>query len=120
MLSLDTSQSFFLSNLRPRDSKYQTVLINERADTHNRYRVDGLALMKAARLLEGRGLEIVGYYHSHPNHPAQYSDYDRDHALPNMSYVIVSVMNGVVEKTLSWLLQEDRTSMNPQPISIES
>ncbi len=95
-------------------------LTNERAETRNRYRVDGLTLMRAERSLEAQGLEIVGYYHSHPDHPAQYSEYDRDHALPNMSYVIVSVMNGLVETTLSWLLQEDRASMNPQPISIKS
>ncbi len=94
-------------------------LINERAETRNRYRVDGLILMKAERQLEAEGLEIIGYYHSHPDHPAQYSDYDRDHALPNMSYVICSVLNGRVAKTLSWVLQEDPSSMTPQLISVE-
>ena len=95
-------------------------LINERADTRNRYRVDGLILMRAERSLEAEGLEIVGYYHSHPDHPAQYSEYDRDHALPNMSYVICSVLNGRAVKTLSWVLAEDRSLMTPQSISIES
>ncbi|MEE2751011.1 MAG: M67 family metallopeptidase [Myxococcota bacterium] len=95
-------------------------LINERAETRNRYRVDGLILMKAERQLEAAGLEIIGYYHSHPDHPAQYSDYDRDHALPNMSYVICSVLEGRADKTLSWILQEDRSSMIPQLIAIES
>mgnify|MGYP003952719761 CR=1 FL=1 len=94
-------------------------LINERAETRNRYRVDGLILMKAERHLEATGLEIIGYYHSHPDHPAQYSDYDREHALPNMSYVICSVLEGRADKTLSWVLQEDRASMNPQIIDIE-
>ena len=94
-------------------------LINERADTHNRYRVDGLALMKAERALEAEGLEVVGYYHSHPDHPAQNSDYDRDHALPYMSYLICSVIKGAIADTLSWRLVEDRSSMTAEPISIE-
>ncbi len=99
------------------DSSFCTT--SERAETRNRYRVDGLILMKAERHLEATGLEIIGYYHSHPDHPAQYSDYDREHALPNMSYVICSVLEGRADKTLSWVLQEDRASMNPQIIDIE-
>ncbi len=94
-------------------------LVNERAQTHNRYRVDGLLLMKAERKLEADGFEVVGYYHSHPDHTAEYSDYDRDHALPNMSYLICSVVEGAVADTLSWRLVEDRSSMVAEPILIE-
>ena len=50
--------------------------------------------MRAEQALESKGLEIVGYYHSHPDHPSQYSEYDREHALPNMSYLIVSIVDG--------------------------
>ena len=67
-------------------------LINERGDTNNRYKVSALTLFRSEQELESRGLEIVGYYHSHPDHPSQYSEYDKDHALPNMSYLILSVM----------------------------
>ena len=95
-----------------------TLLVNERAETHNRYKVSALRLMKAERALESRGLEIVGYYHSHPNHPAQYSDYDREHALPNMSYVIVSVQEGIFQDVLSWRLLDNRTAMSAEPITI--
>jgi proteasome lid subunit RPN8/RPN11 len=95
-------------------------LINERADSpQNRYSVGGLVLLRAERALESEGLEVVGYYHSHPDHPAQYSDFDRDHALPNMSYVITAVQQGRVVDTLSWRLVEDRSQMNPESISIE-
>ena len=94
------------------------ILINERAETHNRYKVSALRLMKAERELENQGLEIVGYYHSHPNHPAQYSDYDRDHALPNMSYVILSIQDGSFQNILSWRLLDDRTAMSAEPITI--
>lgn len=95
------------------------ALLNERSDSaHNRYRVSGLILMKAERALEAEGLEIVGYYHSHPDHPALYSDYDRDHALPNMSYLITAVHDGEIADTLSWRLVEDRSSMNAEDIEI--
>jgi len=93
------------------------ALVNERADSaHNRYKVSGLTLMRAEQALEARGLEIVGYYHSHPDHPSQYSDFDRDHALPNMSYVIVSVMNGKASTTQSWRLTDDRSRMDEEEI----
>jgi proteasome lid subunit RPN8/RPN11 len=94
-------------------------LLNERADSpRNRYRVSGLVMMRAEQAIEARGLEVVGYYHSHPDHPAQYSEYDRDHALPNMSYVIVSVQQGKPENTLSWRLLADRSSMDAEDIHV--
>jgi len=92
-------------------------LLNERADSpQNRYKVGPLLLLRAEEDIERRGLEIVGYYHSHPDHPSRYSDYDREHALPNMSYAIVSVIAGVVSDTASWRLSEDRTEMHAELI----
>ncbi len=94
-------------------------LHNERADSaHNRYQVSALALQRAEAALEAEGHEILGYYHSHPDHPAQYSDFDRDHAWPNMSYVIVAVHGGQVVDTLSWRLREDRSVMDPEPVTV--
>jgi molybdopterin synthase sulfur carrier subunit len=94
-------------------------LINERADSPaNRYQVSGLILAKTERSLEAEHLAILGYYHSHPDHPAQYSDFDRDHALPNLSYVIVSVLAGVVADTRSWRLRDDRSAMDAEDIAI--
>ncbi len=96
------------------------ALINERADSaHNRYLVSALTLYRAEEALNADGIEIVGYYHSHPDHPSQYSDFDRDHALPNMSYVIVSVRNGTVATTQSWRLREDRSAMDEEPLLTE-
>ncbi len=92
-------------------------LENERADSaHNRYKVSGLTLMRAEQALEARGLEVVGYYHSHPDHPSQYSEYDRDHALPNMSYVIVSILGGEAATVQSWRLTDDRSAMTEEEI----
>ena len=84
----------------------------------NRYRVDPLLQMRAEMAVEARGLEVVGYYHSHPDHPARYSEYDREHAVPNMSYTIVSVVGGAVRDTLSWRLAEDRSTMHPEPVTV--
>lgn len=97
------------------------ALVNERADSpKNRYQVSGLVLMRAEQALEAEGLAILGYYHSHPDHPAQYSDFDRDHALPNLSYVIVSVANGAPVDTRSWRLRDDRSAMDEQPLHLEN
>jgi proteasome lid subunit RPN8/RPN11 len=94
-------------------------LINERADSpKNRYQVSGLVLMRAEQRLEAEGLGVVGYYHSHPDHPALYSDFDRDHALPNLSYVIVSVQGGTPVDTLSWRLTDDRAAMDAEPLHL--
>ena len=93
------------------------ALRNEQADSaHNRYKVSGLTLMRAEQELEAKGLQIVGYYHSHPDHPSQYSEFDRDHALPNMSYMIVSVMGGETARTQSWRLTDDRSRMDEEEI----
>lgn len=95
-------------------------LINERADSaHNRYKVSGLVLMRAEQSLEQEGFSILGYYHSHPDHPAQYSDYDRDHALPNLAYLITAIHKGRAVDTLCWRLREDRSVMDPQPLEIQ-
>ena len=95
-------------------------LENERADSPaNRYQVSGLVLARAEQAIEADGLEIVGYYHSHPDHPSQYSDFDRDHALPNMSYVIVSIRGGTFATVQSWRLLDDRSAMLEEPVSIQ-
>lgn len=93
-------------------------LFNERGDTNNRYKVGALTLMRAEQALESKGLEIVGYYHSHPDHPSQYSEYDREHALPNMSYLIVSVVEGQEHSKQSWRLTEDRSLMTEEEITL--
>ncbi len=55
---------------------------------------------------------LIGFYHSHPDHPAQPSQYDLDHAWPNMLYTITSVREGRVEVTTAWQLREDRSQFD--------
>ena len=63
------------------------------------------------------GLELLGFYHSHPDHPARPSQYDLDHAWPSFSYVIVSVMAGQDEALTSWQLQADRSAFDEEPVT---
>jgi proteasome lid subunit RPN8/RPN11 len=55
------------------------------------------------------GGELLGFYHSHPDHPARPSQYDLDHAWPTFAYIIVAVASGLAEAMTVWYLQEDRS-----------
>ncbi|MDR2489668.1 MAG: Mov34/MPN/PAD-1 family protein [Desulfovibrio sp.] len=61
-----------------------------------------------------RGLEVLGYYHSHPDHPALPSAYDLEHAWPFYSYVIVSIVKGNAGEMLSRVLADDRSRFVPE------
>lgn len=65
-----------------------------------------------------RGLEIVGFYHSHPDHPAQPSAYDLSHAFPNLAYIIVSVQKGEVDHVKNWRLKIDRSAFDADPLTV--
>jgi proteasome lid subunit RPN8/RPN11 len=62
------------------------------------------------------GQELLGFYHSHPDHPARPSQYDLDHAWPFFSYVIVSILNGSAADLRSWRLREDRSQFDEEAI----
>jgi proteasome lid subunit RPN8/RPN11 len=63
------------------------------------------------------GLDLMGFYHSHPDHPARPSQYDLDHAWPFFSYVIVAVHSGVPQDMTSWLLQDDRSAFSEETLT---
>jgi proteasome lid subunit RPN8/RPN11 len=90
---------------------------NERAGSrHNRYLITPETVLAADREAGALGLEVVGYYHSHPDHPARPSDFDREHAWPGVSYLVVSVQGGKVAEARSWRLADDRERFEEQPI----
>ena len=93
-----------LDNRRVDDSARRRFLIS--ADDYRN-------LEQAARR---DSLEIVGFYHSHPDHPAQPSDFDREHALPWYSYVIITVDDGKSGDVSSWQLADDRSRFDPESI----
>jgi proteasome lid subunit RPN8/RPN11 len=105
------------------DSEETTVvervlsLDNERADSrHNRYLIHPETVLAAHKEARALGLDVMGYYHSHPDHPARPSEFDREHAWPGLSYVIVSVEQGKVADTRSWRLSEDRERFDEEVI----
>jgi proteasome lid subunit RPN8/RPN11 len=79
---------------------------NTRTDSaHNRYHIAPIELVRIQRSAREKGLEIAGFYHSHPDHPAQWSqtDFAEAHWL-GCSYVITSVAKGKATVTNSFLL----------------
>jgi proteasome lid subunit RPN8/RPN11 len=65
------------------------------------------------------GVELLGFYHSHPDHPARPSQYDLDHAWPVFSYVILSVAGGAPEEMTSWRLSADRARFVEETLTSE-
>jgi proteasome lid subunit RPN8/RPN11 len=93
-------------------------LVNRRDDSpRNRFAVTADDVREAEKAASARGLEVIGWYHSHPDHPARPSDFDRDHAWPWYSYIIVSVHTGVPQDMTSWRLKDDRSGYLEEKIS---
>ena len=95
-------------------------LINRRDDSpRNRFSVTSQDVLDAEKAAVNQGLEVVGWYHSHPDHPAKPSQYDREHAWPWYSYVIVSVANKIPEDLTSWRLTDDRSDFQSEDICLQ-
>ena len=93
-------------------------LVNRRDDSpRNRFAVTADDVREAEKAASAQGLEVIGWYHSHPDHPAKPSDFDRDHAWPWYSYIIVSVHTGVPQDMTSWRLKDDRSGYLEEKIS---
>jgi len=93
-------------------------LVNRRDDSpRNRFSVTADDVRDAEKTASAQGLEVIGWYHSHPDHPARPSDYDRDHAWPWYSYIIVSVHTGVPQDMTSWRLKDDRSGFLEEKIA---
>lgn len=88
------------------------------SDRHNRVLILPADLMRAERAARAKKLDVVGYYHSHPDHPARPSQFDLDHALPVWSYIIVSVNAGKATDVFSWQMEDDRSKFNEEEISL--
>ena len=83
-----------------------------------RFLIDPMAYQKAEDNADERGLSVISIVHSHPDHPDQPSDFDRDHAWPGFSYIIISVKNGRATSYRSWQLNENRKFFVEENIKI--
>jgi len=80
----------------------------EEAEQYHRFEIQPEDLMLAELAARKEGRDVLGFYHSHPDHPAEPSDFDREHALPFYSYIIESVEKGRTVNVRSWELAPDR------------
>jgi proteasome lid subunit RPN8/RPN11 len=78
------------------------------ANRERRFLVTPEQYLEAEKKARAENLELLGFYHSHPNHPARPSEFDRDNAMPWFVYIIVSVIDGTSDAMTAWQLDEDR------------
>jgi proteasome lid subunit RPN8/RPN11 len=91
---------------------------NRRTDDPHRYLISPDDLRQITAQLRESGLDVLGFYHSHPDHPPAPSAFDVEHAWPWYSYVIVQVSGGRAGEFASWQLEDDRTGMRPESLDV--
>ncbi len=102
-------------------SVVETLAMENTADIetrHDRVLIDPRSLMLADRKARESGLDVIGYYHSHPDDEAVPSQFDLDHALPVWSYIIVSVRGRKAVDWNSWEMEYDRSKFNLESVEI--
>lgn len=90
----------------------------EESAKRNRFLIQPEELMRGERYARSKELEVVGFYHSHPDSPARPSQYDLEHAWPTYSYIIVSTSEGNAGDLFSWEQEADRSKFNPEEIRV--
>jgi proteasome lid subunit RPN8/RPN11 len=98
------TETYPISNAREEEAK------------RNRFLIRPEELIRGEKYAASRGLDVIGFYHSHPDDRAVPSAYDLDHAWPLYSYIVVSVKSGRAEDLFSWEMQADRSRFNEEEI----
>ncbi|HYG09302.1 MAG TPA: M67 family metallopeptidase [Pyrinomonadaceae bacterium] len=101
-------ETYPISNAREEEAKRTRFLIRPEE------------LMRGERHARSRGLDVVGFYHSHPDVQAVPSAYDLEHAWPTYSYVVVSVRTGSAAELRSWEMKQDRSRFDEEEIRVAS
>ena len=81
---------------------------SKQGDRRRRFEISPDDYRKAEKYALEHDIDLLGVYHSHPDHPAEPSEHDRNVALPYFSYIIVSVVHGETNGIRSWQLNEER------------
>lgn len=92
----------FADQILPLTNQFEATL------RHRRYLITPQDMIKAEEIAEENGREIIGIFHSHPDHPARPSEFDRERALPWYSYLITSVRQSKAHESRVWRLTEER------------
>jgi len=90
----------------------------EEENQRNRYLITAEDMLQGEREAARQNLSILGIFHSHPDHPSQPSDYDREFAIPWYSYLITSVNNAIAAGSQSWQLEDNRERFSEESIEI--
>ncbi len=93
---------------------------NRRSENRERrYELTADDYRDADTAAQAQGLDVVGVYHSHPDHPARPSETDLEEAtFPGYTYVIVSVRSGTPEDVTAWTLAPDRSEFRREDIAV--
>lgn len=100
------------------ENKWDTF--NDRESLHNRFLISPEDMARADRDAAKRNLDIIGFFHSHPDSPSRPSETDREFAWPVTAFVIVSVQQGKVATTQSWVLRDDRAVFDEEALFVVS
>ena len=93
----------------------------ETDEQYHRFLITPDDMFRAERRARQEGMDVLGVYHSHPDAPAQPSDYDRDHAAwTTWSYLILSVREGSAAELRAWKLREDRSGYDEEDLDVQS
>ena len=86
--------------------------------SRDRYEIDPRDHIRTQREADAAGLDIVGYYHSHPDHPAQPSRFDTERAWAGYVYLIVSVQEGQPVDANAFVADQDGGPFRPEPLVV--
>ena len=98
------NETYAISNAREESAK------------RNRFLIEPAELLRGEKYARSRDLEVVGFYHSHPDSPAVPSQYDLEHAWPTYSYIIVSTKADQATDLFSWEQEPDRSRFNQEEL----
>ena len=90
----------------------------QEANRQRRFRISPEQYRDAERTAAGRQMTLLGFYHSHPDHPAIPSEYDTEHALPWFAYLIVAVSKRRAGDLTAWVLTENRERFERQAVEV--
>ena len=100
------TETYPISNAREEEAK------------RNRFLIRPEEFMRGEKYAREKGLDVVGFYHSHPDERAVPSKYDLEHAWPTYSYIVVSVEKGQAVDLRSWEMEADRSRFNEEGMSV--
>ena len=100
-------ETYPISNAREEEAK------------RNRFLIQPEELLRGEQYAVKKKLDVIGFYHSHPDSPAVPSQYDLEHAWPTYSYIIISVKNELAGDLLSWEMEADRSRFNTEEITVQ-